>query len=156
MVSLACADHPSFMPSLAEFGSPGQVHYSIDTVRRFRHELHAADRLFFILGADQFLELPTWKNHEALLGACDFIIAHRPGFRLDALKLIIPPEMIARAPTREPGAIALRHSVIHLLSTVSSNVSSTEIRRCRHRNESIRALVPPRVEEYILKQALYR
>ena len=49
---------------------------------------------FFIVGADQFLEIPTWKNYEALLDSCDFIIASRPGFRLDALRLVIPPEKL--------------------------------------------------------------
>ena len=32
------------------------------------------------VGADQFLEIPTWKDYETLLGLCDFIVASRPGF----------------------------------------------------------------------------
>jgi nicotinic acid mononucleotide adenylyltransferase len=35
-------------------------------------------------------------------------------------------------------------------------VSSTEVRRRRERGQTIHGLVPPRVEEYILNQALYR
>jgi len=49
MVSLASTEHPHFVPSLAEAGedfSGTQLHYSVDTVRYFRHVYHG-DRLFF-------------------------------------------------------------------------------------------------------------
>ncbi len=53
MVSLASTEHPHFVPSLAEAGedfSGTQLHYSVDTVRYFRHVYHG-DRLFFMIGA---------------------------------------------------------------------------------------------------------
>lgn len=157
MVALACSDHAGFLPSLAEAlpEDGGHVFYSIDTVRKFHRE-HPDNRLFFILGADSFLEIPTWRSYEALLDSCDFIIASRPGFRLDALRLVIPPEKLGRTPSRDPHTIVLRKSSVYLLPTVASHVSSTEIRHRRERGQSIRGLVPPRVEEYILNQALYR
>ena len=159
MAALACAGHPGFLPSLAEApvtgGATPQVFYSIDTVRRFRRE-HPDDHLYFILGADQFLELPTWKSYESLLDACDFIIASRPGFRLDALRLVIPPEKLGRSAGHDGQKIALRKSAVHLLTTVSSHVSSTEVRERRARKQTIHGLVPALVEEYIVGQALYR
>ena len=98
MVALACADiRDSCRRSRKRLlGAAPHVFYTIDTVRRFHRE-HPDDHLFFIVGADQFLEIPTWKNYESLLDACDFIIASRPGFRLDALRLVIPPEKLGRA-----------------------------------------------------------
>ncbi|HKV05214.1 MAG TPA: nicotinate-nucleotide adenylyltransferase [Candidatus Acidoferrales bacterium] len=158
MVALACADHAGFVPSLAEAPVAGAAHhvfYTIDTVRRFHRE-HPDDHLYFIVGADQFLEIPTWKNYESLLDACDFIIASRPGFRLDALRLVIPPEKLGRSPGHDPHKIVLRKSTVHLLSTVASHVSSTEVRERSEQKQRIHGLVPPRVEEYILGQALYR
>ena len=158
MVALACSDHSSFVPSLAEAPTPGfgsHIFYTIDTVRKFHRE-HPDDHLFFMLGADQFLEIPTWKNYESLLDACDFIIASRPGFRLDALRLVIPPEKFGRAATPDGHTIALRKSELHLLTTVASHVSSTEIRQRLERKQAVHGLVPARVEEYILRQALYR
>jgi nicotinate-nucleotide adenylyltransferase len=160
MVTLACAEHEHFVPSLAEAGSDlggRQVFYSIDTVRRFRQVYRRhGDRLYFILGADSFLEIPTWKEYEALLGLCDFIVASRPGFRMDALLLVIPPEMLGRTPAPDPRAIALRRSTVHLLDAVTSPVSATEVRQRTRRGQSIHGLVPLRVEEYISRQALYR
>jgi len=44
---------------------------------------------------------------------------------------------------------------VHLLDAVSSHISSSEVRRRRHRRQSIHGLVPVRVEEYILRQAIY-
>lgn len=157
MVALACGGHPGFIPSLAEAPLAGAPHvfYTIETVRRFRRE-HPDAHLYFIVGADQFLEIPTWKNYDTLLDLCDFIIASRPGFRLDALRLVIPPEKLGRASAQHPQKIVLRKSTVYLLTTVASHVSSTEVRVRRERGQSIHGLVPARVEEYILGQALYQ
>ncbi|MGH9738160.1 MAG: nicotinate-nucleotide adenylyltransferase [Candidatus Acidiferrales bacterium] len=156
IVALACAEHPGFLPSLAEAPTtPSHVFYSIDTVRKFRRE-HPDDHLYFIIGADQFLEFPTWKSYEQLLDSCDFIVASRPGFRLDALRLIVPPEKLGRSSGNDQHKIVLRKSVVHLLTTVASHVSSTEVRDRLQQKQGIGGLVPSRVEEYILGQALYR
>ena len=168
MVALACVDHPHFVPSVAEAGedfSGTQLQYSVDTVRYFRHTYHGhGDRLYFIIGADAFLDIPTWKEYETLLTLCDFIVANRPGIRADALRLVIPPDLMAPNGVRKDGetphdsnAIAhLRRTSVYLLDTVSSDVSATDIRRRAHRGSSIHGLVSARVEEYILKQGLYR
>ncbi len=164
MVSLACTEHPHFVPSLAEAGedfSGTQLHYSVDTVRYFRHVYHG-DRLFFIIGADAFLDIPMWKEYETLLTLCDFIIANRPGIRPEALRLVIPPDAIARPDAKKeaepPSQVVaqLHKTTIYLLENVSSDVSATEVRRQAHRGQSIHGLVSARVEEYILKQGLYR
>jgi nicotinate-nucleotide adenylyltransferase len=163
MVALACADHEEFVPSLAEAGEDlngYQISYSVDTVRHFRYQLHRHEHLYFILGADQFLEIATWKDYETLLGSCDFIVANRPGFDIGMLRLVIPPELLGRhkatAAPEDPDAIALRKTTVHPLTTVSSHVSATEIRRRIRHGEPISGLVPPRVEDYIHKQALYQ
>lgn len=158
MVALACSEHKEFIPSLAEAppeDAASHTFYTIDTVRRCRRE-HPDDHFYFIVGADQFLEIPTWRSYEALLDSCDFIIASRPGFRLDALRLVIPPERLGRTRLNDPDKIVLRKSVVHLLTTVASHVSSTEVRQRLEKHQTIHGLVPARVEEYILGQALYR
>ncbi|HEV2386714.1 MAG TPA: nicotinate-nucleotide adenylyltransferase [Candidatus Acidoferrales bacterium] len=158
MVALACAGHRRFVPSLAEadISGPGRFFYTIDTVRRYqRQRANKQTALYFITGADAFLQISTWKEYRALLETCDFIVAHRPGFRLDALAEVIPPDLLAGRPPRG-GDIALRRTTVHLLRAVSSGVSSTEIRRRCRQGRAIRGLVAPPVGEYIDKQALYR
>jgi nicotinate-nucleotide adenylyltransferase len=167
MVALACTEHPHFVPSLAEAGenfSGTQLHYSVDTVRYFRHVYHGdGDRIFFMIGADAFLDIPMWKEYETLLGLCDFIIANRPGIRPEALRLVIPPDLTAPRGRKEmeaapPSQVVadLRGTTVYLLENVSNDVSATEIRRRAQRGQSIHGLVSSRVEEYILKQGLYR
>jgi nicotinic acid mononucleotide adenylyltransferase len=68
----------------------------------------------------------------------------------------VPPEKLGRAQSHDAHKIVLRKSVVHLLTTVSSHVSSTEVRQRLDRRLPIHGLVPARVEEYILGQALYR
>ena len=167
MVALACAGYPRFVTSLAESGYDGaepRVCYSVDTVRQFREQFNQpGDRLYFIVGADSFLDLPAWKDYETLLDLCDFIVASRPGFRTDALRQVIPPRLLplvepeaADPPANNPLAIPLLHTTVHLLDSVKSRVSATEVRHRLEHGRSIHGLVPPRVEEYIIKQALYR
>jgi nicotinate-nucleotide adenylyltransferase len=168
MASLACSDHPHFVPSLAEAGEDfagTQLHYSVDTVRYFRHAYNGpGDRIFFIIGADAFLDIPVWKEYEALLGLCDFIVANRPGIRVEALRLVIPPDVIGRRDNKRdkeaeppsPVVAHLRTTSVYLLENVASEVSATDIRRRANRGQSIHGLVSSRVEEYILKQGLYR
>jgi nicotinate-nucleotide adenylyltransferase len=162
MVALACADHAHFLPSLADAGDDGHPRYSVDTVRHFRRLLrHPGDRLYFLIGADAFLEIPTWKDSETLLGLCDFVVVSRPGFRMQALRLVIPPDLLGRPHAAAGRAVHAKHEIplrkttVYLLDAVASHVSSSEIRRRRHRRQSIHGLVPVRVEEYILKQAIY-
>jgi nicotinate-nucleotide adenylyltransferase len=166
MVALACAGNRRFVPSLAESadGSGATAFYSVDTVRRFQNEFsRPGDHLYFVVGADSFLQIATWKDHKTLLALCDFVVASRPGFRTEALRQAIPAELLAphaaktalRRGSRALQSIALLHTTVHLLDT-ASRVSATGVRQRLDRGRSVHGLVPPRVEEYISKQALYR
>lgn len=165
MVALACAGEPRFVPSLAEADSSdsGRFFYTIDTVRAIQRKLAGTEtRLYFITGADAFLQIRTWKDYRELLEACDFIVAHRPGFGMKAIAKVIPSELLARrggtssAKATSAGEIPLRPTTVHVLRAVSSGVSSTEIRRRLGQGLPIRGLVPRSVAEYIRKQTLYR
>jgi nicotinate-nucleotide adenylyltransferase len=163
MVALACSEHPRFVPSLAEAsinGTSPQVFYSVDTVRRFRQEFNRPDdRIYFIVGADSFLHLQTWKDYVELLQSCDFVVANRPGFQMRRLRQVIPRALlapVAAKETRDSRVIHLRETAVYVLETVASHVSATDVRQRIERGRGVHGLVPPRVEEYITKQALYR
>ena len=163
MVALACAGQPRLSLSLAEAGpdfSGSATSYSIDLVRAHRKRLPRAAHLYFLVGADAFLDIGTWRESEALLDSCDFIVVSRPGFRLEALRAALPAGMLAaESKARRPaaqGSLQLRRSTVHLISSVHVDVSSTGIRSRVARGLSIRSFVPRGVEDYICKQALYR
>ena len=164
MVALACAGHDTFVASLAEAGrdlAGREVFYSVDTVRSFRKEAIArGDHLFFLMGADSFLQIKTWRTPEILLGLCDYVVASRPGFSSDALRRAVPASVLLprRSAPAKPaaGILALRRTTVFLLDAVSNPVSATDVRwRIRH-GRSIRGLVPVGVEEYITRQGLYQ
>jgi nicotinate-nucleotide adenylyltransferase len=157
MVALACAGEPRFVPSTIE--SPtvdGSPRYSIDTVRAVRRKLCQHDRLFFLAGADAFLDVPHWKDFRRLLDAVEFIVVSRPGFDAQALRQVAPPDLLpARRLPQTDGTIRLRHGAIHLLPGVDAPVASRDIRQAVRAHKSITGLVPQLVEEYILKEGLY-
>jgi len=157
MVTLACAGESRFIPSTIEAPTAsGLPHYSIDTVRAVRRKLRPSDRLFFLLGVDAFLDLPHWKDFRRLLTLAEFIVVSRPGFDAGDIRSITPPRKLrARREVQRAGATRLRHGAIHLLNGVDAPVASRDIRQALQSGQPMTGLVPPLVEEYILKEGLY-
>jgi nicotinic acid mononucleotide adenylyltransferase len=52
--------------------------------------------------------------------------------------------------------LRLRHSRLHILRGVKSPIASRNIREAVRHRQSITGLVPLLVEQYILKEGLYR
>ena len=65
MVDIACRPYPAFEASRLEGGE--ERSYTVDTIRRFRSETVGDFQLFFLIGADAFDELETWKGWQELL-----------------------------------------------------------------------------------------
>jgi nicotinate-nucleotide adenylyltransferase len=156
MVTLACAGESRFVPSTLEApAANGLPHYSIDTVRAVRRKLRPNDRLFFLLGVDAFLDLPHWKDFRRLLALAEFIVVSRPGFNAGDIGSIAPLHKLpARRKVQTGGTMRLRHGV-HLLNGVDAPVASRDIRQAIATGQAMTNLVPPLVEEYILKEGLY-
>jgi nicotinate-nucleotide adenylyltransferase len=76
MVEIACQPYPAFEASRLEEGE--QRSYTVDTIRRFRSETKTSFELFFLIGADAFDELETWKGWQDLLDLTEFIVVARP------------------------------------------------------------------------------
>jgi len=138
MTRLASADHAAFEASRLE--APGRDHgrnYTYHTIRRVAAQLTSADRLFFLIGTDAFRELASWYRWRHVMALVEFIVVNRPGFTLE--ESMIPP-----------GAR------VHLLRSVHSPVSSSDVRRRLGSAQSVRAMLPPAVARYIDKYQLYR
>jgi nicotinate-nucleotide adenylyltransferase len=157
MVVLACAGDPRLIPSLLEAPTPeGKPCYSIDTVRKVRRSLHKSDRLFFLIGVDAFLELPNWKEYHRLLELVDFIVVSRPGFDANEIRKVVGAMTPSGGAPNKPDTLRLRRSTLHVLRGVHIPVASRDIREAIGAGRSVTGLVPPLVEEYILKEGLYR
>jgi len=77
MVELACTPYPHFSVSRLEEGKGRS--YTIDTLHRFRPQLGDQDELFFLIGADAFKEIRTWKRWQEVVQLTKFIVVSRPG-----------------------------------------------------------------------------
>lgn len=158
MVALACAGEQRFVPSLLEAPrADGPPHYSIDTVRSVRRSLGSRDHLFFLVGADAFLDLPHWKEYRHLLETVDFIVVSRPGFSGRAIWKTVPRDLVRSRPGNVlPERIELKNTNLYVLQGVDVPVASRDIRQAIRAGRRVTGLVPRLVEQYILKEGLYR
>lgn len=128
--------------------------YTTDTLRALHAEGFAASQLFFILGADAFAEIATWRAYPAVLDAANFVVIARPGTTLQAAAARTPAlaDRIrpAGAPAEDPGRTA-----IFLVEARTRDASSTAIRARLAARESIDDLVPAAVAGHILAHHLY-
>ena len=157
MVALACAEDSRFIPSTLESPDlhPGP-HYSVDTVRRARRMLKSGDSIYFLIGLDALLDLHHWKQFRQLLDLTDFIVVSRPGFETREVEKALPRSMLDRWPRKDSRQIRLRHTTVYILPDVEVPVASTDLRRAIQQKKDIKGMVPPMVEQYILKQGLYQ
>lgn len=140
MVLLATADNPYFGVSREEIERPDPS-YSIDTIRAFRQQLGPEVQLYFITGADAVLEILTWRQPENIVAECQLIAAHRPGFDLQKMTTVLGEDLASK---------------VQMLAMPAVDISSTQIRQCVARGQSIRYLTPPAVCNYIRKSCQYK
>ncbi|MDQ3617233.1 MAG: nicotinate-nucleotide adenylyltransferase, partial [Pseudomonadota bacterium] len=156
MLDLAVAGEPRLRVDRRELLRDGRS-YSIDTLREIRAESGRETPLALLVGADSFLDLPEWKDWQALFELAHFVVADRPGNPLyDEL-----PEALAGFVEHRwcVSAEALRAApaggVFRLQQPLQAE-SATTVRQRIADGGPWRALVPPAVAEYIQRHGLYR
>lgn len=130
MAEIACAPYPNFSASSLESGP--EKSYTVDTLERAHREL-CGDKLFFLIGADAFREIETWKRWQDVLGLTEFIVISRPG-----------------ATYRIP-----ENARVHRMDHVNVEISSSAIRKRLAAGQPVPEL-PAGVGEYIREHGLYR
>ena len=129
MTELACADDARFEVSRLEENTTS---YSIDTITKLRARLAPKNEMFFLIGADAFAEIETWRRWRDVVRIVTFIVASRPGHTY-------------RVPD---------HAAVERLETVDLPYSSSSIRRALAAGERP-AEVPEPVLDYIYQHGLY-
>lgn len=155
MVRLAVADNSSFTVSDME-GVRGGRSYSIDTLRALKLE-HPEDELYFIVGADSFNDIATWREYAAIFALCNVVCVQRPGSTVKSLAKALPVAIAGEFCYNE-SAKKLSHSsgnAVYALDGVLLDISSSHIRLLARGGRSIRYLVPDTVEHYIKGKRLY-
>src|SRR5262249_27028479 len=153
MVSLAVLDRPDWRGSDLELrlNAPS---YTTHTLERFHERGFAAGELFFILGADAFAEIETWRDYPGILDAAHFVVVSRPGLSVRSLRERLP--QIAPRMTEPPSdPLDYAAPLIILIDAQTADVSSSAIRQRLAAGEPIAGLVPPRVRQHIEQHGLY-
>jgi len=150
MLRMALEGNPRFEPSDVEL-KKDRPSYSVETVAHFREAMPEAE-IFFILGADAFSEIETWKDYRRLLSLSNFAVMRRQEAE-EGLKVI---EALGYQRAKEGLYLHPSGTKVQFLPVTPIGVSSTQVREAVKRGRSIRYLVPQRVEEYILRHGLYR
>src|SRR5262245_31997818 len=157
MVALALSGDVRLIPSSLEFDREGKS-YSIDTVLQLKQQTRDNTEIFFLIGLDAFLELPTWKEYHRFSELCSFVVFGRPGSNPEDLTRDLPKALRPKLIGIGTGTEALTESDrgFFLLKDFANPLSSTEIRGAIRAGRSISQCVPGNVEEYILKTKLYQ
>jgi len=139
MLALATQDDPRLLVSTYELDDPDR-RYTVDTVEHFQRELNDLTELFFIMGADSWSEITTWREWERLLTMTNHIVVTRPGAELTKSHVGVHGERV------------------FFTDVVMNDVSATNIRRLASegRTDELVNLLPGPVLEYIKKYEIYR
>ena len=115
--------------------------FTVDTLRSL-HERDPGDDLTFIVGADQALGLPEWREPAAVLELAELGVAGREG--------VSEADVLERLRAL-PGAAAR----VHFFSMPRIDVSSSMVRARAAEGRPLRWLVPDAVAAYIAEHGLY-
>ena len=152
MVALAIGGHERWRASDLELGI-GSPSFTTGTLQTFHDRGVAATELFFLMGADAFAEIESWKDFPAILDRAHFAVVSRPGFPVTEMPARLPA--LARRMTRSSEVGTRGTPAIFLIDAPTADVSATAIRQRSARGESIAGLVPPAVRQHIERHALY-
>ncbi len=157
MVRLAVRGNPRFRASAIEVNRGGRS-YSVDTLRELRRRFGAAVEIFFIVGMDAFLEIGTWREPEEVFALAHLVVISRPPYdgppALGKLPIAVRRHICYR-PTHR-GRTNHTGQQISFYRVTALEISASDVRNRVARGLSIRYLVPPPVESYIRRQALYQ
>ncbi|MBM3969675.1 MAG: nicotinate-nucleotide adenylyltransferase [Planctomycetes bacterium] len=142
MLEFAIAGDPRFGVCRIELERGGPS-YTVETLRQLREEQPDSE-LFFLMGADSLVDLPLWREPQAILQLATIVAVNR-GYR--------PPPDWSSLESRLGPSVRDR---VRLITMPAVDLSATEIRERARAERSLRFQVPRAVEEYIRQNGLYR
>lgn len=134
MLELALKPYPYFKIFDLEIKTGG-ISYTYSTVQKIKEEYPHAT-IYWVIGADQVLQLHKWHKYEELCKEIEFIAMLRPG-------------------DNEVSLNAHTQAVIHWVNTHLLQISSTEIRHRILQGRPVEFFLPNEVYSYIQKHKLY-
>lgn len=132
MVELAIENNDRFRAIDIEFHMP-RPSFTIDTLTHLSDKYRSHD-FHLIIGEDNLISFPKWKNSTEILKHFGLLVYPRPGERVKSLP--------------EGGKITMVEAPL-------LDISATYIRKCVRQDRSVKYLVPDTVAQFIYDRKLY-
>jgi nicotinate-nucleotide adenylyltransferase len=161
MLCLVTQNEPNISVSKMEIELPDRP-YSIETLTRLNAP-RPDDEIFFVIGADSWMDIKTWREWEKVLTMTNIIVVTRPGVEIgfDHVTDEIRSRIVDLRNESERGAIATGFRSgkpsIYITDAVNLDISATDIRRkVRENDPTWSEDVPAEVANYIEKYQIYK
>jgi nicotinate-nucleotide adenylyltransferase len=155
MLCLATDPDRKLLVSRIEIEAPERP-YSIETLTTLTTEM-PDDDLFFVMGADSWMDIRTWREWERVLTITNHIVVTRPGYEIatdhvtDEIR-----RQIVDLRGRQQGNFSPELRGILITDAVNVDISATKIRAgIRGLQDDWRAAVTDEVANYIEKYQIY-
>jgi len=148
LVEIAIQPYPELMLNSAEIDRQGSS-YAVDTLQAITEKC-PQQSICWLMGADSFNSLLSWKNPADILNMANLIVCARPGVNLD--KTIYPRHHLQQNEQLKN----FSSGKIVFYSMRPNNCSSTKIRKLLGQGESVTQCLTQPVLEFIKLNHLYK
>jgi len=137
MAKLAFGNNKNFEVSEIEIDRPDEKSFTVNTLQMLQKKyINDQVELFLIVGIDNLIDFPKWKEPEKLFELSEVVVINRPNFSDTDSKIEFS-------------------SKVKFLTVPFLEISSSSIRQLVSDNRSIHYLVNPDVEKYIADHKFY-
>ena len=158
MLCLATQGKSKMAVSRMEIEAPERP-FSVETLTRLNIE-RPDDEKFFVMGADSWMDITTWREWETVLTLSNHIVITRPGFEIgfehvteDIRKRIADLRTSVMPKDPRPKT----QNQIFITDSVNLDISATRIRQMIRENDPAwRSDVSREVANYVEKYQIYR
>ena len=153
LVALAVSGHANLTASDLELQRQGPS-YSVATLQELHRMGWQPSQIFFIIGADAFADIATWRAFPDVLEAANFAVVGRAG---TAPEDIIPRVATVAVRVAAPGYQPQheRDTKVFAVPGRTRDISSSLIRQRLREGGHLTDLVPAAVERHIMANRLY-
>lgn len=160
MLCLATESKDGIKVSTVELDAPEKP-FTFETQDKLKRKMTDAE-IFFVIGADSWAEIDTWREWEKVLTATNIIVVTRPDYDIDFTH--VTEKIRERIVDLRGGKLREtkeqrpknKDQKIYFTDAINVDVSSTEIRQIIRAGKSDwRKLMSQKIAKYIEKYGLY-
>lgn len=158
MLSLSTINEAKTKVSKIELEVPEKP-YTVETLTKIKIDFPDA-KLFFVMGADSWQEITTWREWEKVLTMVNIIVVTRPKYEIETSH--VSDEIRERIIDLRKGNDSVKikdetQDAIYITDAVQMDISATQIRKSiRKTDKNWKDLVSNEVAKHIEKYDLYR